>query len=142
MKFRADPPVRIALTSGHTAIVDSEWRELPPVFHSEALASCECDQERTKAEHVELKSSDEAKGRPNTHDDVIRQAIELMIAREGEPEFENDFTADNLPNTKIVSSLGGMTFRKEDVLRVYRAMQDEAAALEAAAGNPTDTTEG
>jgi hypothetical protein len=123
VKFRANPSVRLALTSGHAAIVGPEWRELPAMFHQAALgAGCECDKEQFKAVHAEPQSTPEAAARPTSHDDVYRKALTTMLER----EEEGDFNRDGLPNTNVVSKLCGMSARKEDVLRVFRAMQAEA----------------
>ena len=128
MQFRHPSGVRVASTTGHAAVIGPEWRELPPILHADALAAgCECDQSTFKAEKVEPQSSPEASARPNSHDDVIRQALALMIERKGDPECESDFNGDGTPNAKVVSKLSSLNCRKEDVMRVYRAMQAEAA---------------
>ena len=128
MQFRHPTGVRVESTSGHVANVGPEWRELPPVLQADALAKgCECDQTTFKAEKVELKSSPEAAARPADHDAVIREALELMLARKGDADFEGDFTADNSPNAKVVGKLAGLNARKEDVMRVFRAMQAEVS---------------
>lgn len=128
MQFRHPIGVRLASTSGHTAIVGPEFRDLPPVLHADAMAAgCECSDTKIDPK-ASVQSSAEAKARPTNHDDVIREALELMLKR-GE---DGDFNRDNLPNTNVVSKLAGMSIRKEDALRVFRAMQAEAAADEKA----------
>ncbi len=128
MQFRHPSGVRVASTSGHCAVIGPEWRDLPPFLHADALAAgCECNQGTFKAEKVEPQSSPEAAARPTNHDDVIRQALELMLARKGDPDCTGDFTADNTPNAKVVGKLASMNVRKEDVMRVFRDMQAEAA---------------
>lgn len=125
MKFRSlDVDIRIALTSGHVAIIGSEWCELPLMFHKLAIAQgAEFNKESGKLEKEP--APDNSHSPPVTHDQVIRTAIERMIGR----EEDGDFTADNNPNTNIVSDLAGMRCRKEDVMRVYREMLAEAAEL-------------
>ena len=128
MKFRHPSGVRVASTSGHAAIIGPDWRELSPILHAEALAAgCECDQTQFKAEKVEPQSTPEAAARPIDHDHVIREALELMLSRKGDPECAGDFTADGTPNAKVVAKLSSLNVRKEDVMRVFRAMQNEAA---------------
>lgn len=125
MKFRSNHDVRLALTSGHCAVVGPEWRELPEILHQAALgAGVECDAERVQARKVEPESTEQAKARPTDHDAVYRVALATMLER----NEDGDFNRDNLPNTNVVSKLGGISARKEDVLRVFRAMQAEAGA--------------
>lgn len=128
MRFRSlRHPIRISLTDGgHTAVIDTDWRELDKIFHGPALAAgAECDADHIQVEDVDIKDSAEAAGRPASHDDVIRSAIEVMLKR----NEDGDFTADDLPNTNVVNNVSAMKFKKEDVLRVFRAMQAEAAEL-------------
>lgn len=126
MKFRSNNgPVRVASISGHIAIVDKEWRELPEVLHREALArGCECDQGRFRAEEGRIESSDAAKTAITSHDEAIRTALTTMLSR----KEDGDFNGDGLPNTNVVSKLAGLAVKKVDALRVFRAMQAEAGA--------------
>lgn len=127
MKFRSpnSEPIRLSTTSGHAAIVTSEWRELPEILHLVALSSgCECDQERMSAHPVEVKSGPDAMNRVVDADGEYRKALTVLIER----NEEGDFTGANLPNINAVSKLCGFSARKEDVYRVFRAMSDEAAA--------------
>lgn len=128
MKFRSPTGVDIRvgpLLSGHSAIVGRDWQSLPEILHHAALsAGCECDKERFTARQVEPESTPEAAARPASHDDVYRRALATMLER----NEEGDFTADNLPNINRVSQVAGIKAKKEDVLRVFRAMQAEAGA--------------
>lgn len=138
MKFRAPTaePVHIALLSGHSAIVGPEWRELPPIFHAEALARrCEVDKGGVIApKDVPVQPSDEAQNQVADVDQHYRKAIEQMLER----SEEGDFTNDDLPNINVVSSLCGFRAVKEDVLRVFRDMVAEAQAEKAAATHKAD----
>lgn len=125
MKFRSPTGanLRIAIDTGHCAIIGADWRELPEILHLAALsAGCECDQERMSARKVEPESTREAAARPATHDDVYRRALATMLER----SEDGDFKADGSPNLNVVSKVAGMSARKEDVLRVFRAMKAEA----------------
>ena len=127
MLFRSpsNDPIHISTLSGHAAVIGPEWRELPEFLHHAALAAgAECDQERVVARKVEPASAPDAMAREADYDDVYRTALAKMIER----NEDGDFTADGLPNTNIVSKLCGLSARKNDVLRVYRAMQAEAGA--------------
>lgn len=133
MKFRAptDEAVHIALLSGHSAIVTREWRELDPIFQAEALARrCEVDKGGVIApKDVPVKAGDSAQNQVADVDQHYRNAIEQMLERND----DGDFTNDELPNIKVVSSLVGFRAVKEDVLRVFRDMVAEAQAEKAAA---------
>lgn len=129
MKFRAptDVPVHLALLSGHAAIVTREWRELPPIFHAEALGKrCECDKRVLAPKEVSVQSGPEAQNQVADIDQHYRNAITTMLER----NQEGDFTNDNLPNINVVSSICGFRAEKSDVMRVYRAMLAEAQAAE------------
>lgn len=131
MLFRSptNKPIRIALTSGHTATVGPEWRELPVLFHHHAMTSgCERSDNSVVPELTEVEPGPDAMNRVVDHDTAYRNALTAMIER----DEEGDFTRDSLPNTNAVSKLCGFSARKEDVLRVFRAMKDEALAEPAA----------
>ena len=124
MLFRhPNKEVRIASTAGgHVAIVDTEWSWVHPVLHAEAMAAgCECDEAKI-VPNVKPQSSAEAAARPVDSDQVIREALQVMLVR----DEDGDFTADKNPNTNVVSKIGGMSFRKVDVMRVFNAMTDDA----------------
>lgn len=128
MLFRAptEEPVRLALLSGHVAIVhrDNEgdhapWRALPPHFHQEALArGCECDTQIARADASPIQAGPDAMNQSAGYDDSYRAALVLMIER----SEEGDFTKDKLPNISAVTKICGFTAKKEDVLRVWRVM--------------------
>lgn len=125
MLFRANPDVRVALTSGHTVVISDEWREIPAMFHSEAIAlGAEFDKSSGKIVSAKIESSEEANNRPDSEDDVIRTAINIMVNRE-DPD---DFTVDGNPKVPVVSKVAGMIVTKVDVMRVFREMQAEAEA--------------
>lgn len=124
MKFRSPgaTPIRVALTSGHTAMVGPEWQELPSVFHYEAVR-CGCHQEGQPEPPAQaaVENAPGAMNQVTDYDAAYRQALTTMLER----EEDKDFTSAGLPNTNTVSQLCGFSARKEDVLRVYRAMVDE-----------------
>lgn len=130
MKFRSptDEPVHLALLSGHSAIVYREWRELPEIFHDEALARrCECDKRVTAPKGARVLNSAEAINQSPDVDTLYRQALTTMLER----DVEGDFNGDGQPAVKVVSELAGFAATKEDMLRVFRAMEAEAAAASA-----------
>ncbi len=127
MKFRAptDEPIHLALLSGHSAIVTRAWRELPDIFHDEALARrCECDKRVTAPKGAKVQNGPNAINQTPDVDDLYREALAKMLVR----EVEGDFNGDGQPSIEAVSELAGFVATKEDVLRVFRAMEAEAAA--------------
>lgn len=123
MYFRSHTgqPIRLALLSGHVTIVGPEWRELSQIFHQAAFQAG-CERSDQPPPPAQLKRDD---GRSmGDHDAAYRAALVTMLSR----NEEGDFTRDSLPNTNTVSGLCGFSARKEDVLRVFREMKEEAQA--------------
>ena len=94
MKFRSpnETPIRVALTSGHAAVIGHEWRELPEIFHRDALAQgAQCD-----ATHIDnpeppsINGGEQANGGQPSEDDAYREAILLMIERDEEGDPRQD----------------------------------------------------
>ncbi|MDE2382550.1 MAG: hypothetical protein KGL71_10125 [Xanthomonadaceae bacterium] len=130
MQFRSPngDPIPVSNTLGHSAIVTGEWQTLPEILHRAAMAAgCECDQTRVTTVAPKAESAKDAPKRPANETEVIREAIELMLARRDDPDFSSDFTADQTPNAKIVAKLCGMNVSKEAVMNVFVAMQNEAS---------------
>ena len=130
MQFRSPNGNQIHVSNvlGHSAVVTDEWQTLPEVLHRDAMAAgCECDQSRVATCAPKAESAPDAPKRPANETEVIREAIELMLARKDDPDFRGDFTADQTPNAKVVAKLCGMNVSKEAVMNVFVAMQHEAA---------------
>ena len=130
MQFRSPhgDPIHVSNVFGHSAVVTAEWQALPEVLHRDAMAAgCECDQSRVATSQPKAESAPDAPKRPANETEVIREAIELMLARKDDPDFRGDFTADQTPNAKVVAKLCGMNVSKEAVMNVFVAMQNEAA---------------
>lgn len=143
MKFRCpnNTPIRVASTSGHVAIVGTEFRELPPSLHAEALAKgCICDQQVVQA----VDPTRDPYGPPAANAmqtggerALIKAALKQMlldraenphVPREGELE-DPRFTPDNLPRVEYVSQLTGITADKGDVLAMWHELQLEAQVV-------------
>lgn len=129
MQFRSPSgEIRVSNVFGHSAVVGAEWIELPEILHRDAMAAgCECDQSRVATAAPKAESAPDAPKRPANETEVIREAVELMLARRGDPDFRGDFTADQTPNAKVVAKLCGMNVSKEAVMNVFVAMQNEVA---------------
>ena len=125
MQYRHPVGARLALTSGHVAIVGPDWRELDEMFHAAALtARCEINQALIPAiaDVPPPAPSPQAEVAVDS-DSVIRRALETMIERNG----KDDFTGTNLPNIKTLEKLAGIQVNKGEVYAIYRDMQAEAA---------------
>lgn len=131
MQFRSptDQPIRVSNVFGHSAIVTSEWQTLPEILHRDAMAAgCECDQNRVVTSAPKAETAPDAPKRPGNEAEIIREALELMLARKDDPDFKGDFTGDNTPNAKAVGKLCGFSVSKEAVMNVFVAMKNEAGA--------------
>lgn len=138
MKFRHHAGVRLALLSGHTAVIGTEWRPLHPRFHQEALSKgCQCDQTVIPDRpEVNVQSSPAA---VTVLDEkvAIRKAIITMAGR----KEEGDFTSAGNPNLNALAKLTGFRVDKESMVEVWRELQEEAksagdAGDEAESGEP------
>lgn len=125
MKFRHNKPTRLALLSGHVAVVDQEWRTLDERFHQAALnAGCQCDQTviPDRPEIAGTRSSEA--DTPLDEKVAIRKAIITMAGR----KEEGDFTSAGNPNLNALAKLTGFRVDKESMLEVWKELQDEAKA--------------
>jgi hypothetical protein len=105
MQFKApgDKPVHIALVTGHTALVGTEFGELDARFHREAIAQG-CIPFGTAAEEPA------AKGATFDRRQVILDAINAML----DGSDENDFTADGKPNVAKLSARVGFNVDRSE----------------------------
>ena len=129
MRFRS-PSGDIAVSNvfGHSAIVGADWIELPEVLHRDALAAgCECEQNHVVTKAPKAETSPDAPKRVLDEAQVIRETLELMVVR----NEQGDFLGDGTPNAKAVAKLAGLNVRKEAVMNVWVAMQNEANASDA-----------
>lgn len=119
LMFRSstDKPVRVALLTGHVAVIGPEERELEPRFHAGALAAgCITNEMQTLPGKDEL-----AEPKPDaSDDDLIRGALEAML----EGNEPGHFTASGHPDLRAVRKLGGKNFSKDAILSVWSAMND------------------
>jgi len=124
MQFRSPSgEIRVSNIFGHSAIVGEEFVPLPEVLHRDAMAAgCICEQNVVETTAPVAKTAADAPKQVVDEATVIREVLEVMLVR-GE---DGDFTADGTPNAKVVSKLAGMNVRKEAVMAVFIAMQNEA----------------
>lgn len=128
MQFRAPSgEIRVSNIYGHSAIVGTEWMALPEILHRDAMAAgCICEQSVIETKAPAPETAADAPKRVVDEATVIREVLEVMLVR----NEDGDFTADGTPNAKVVSKLAGMNVRKEAVMAVFVAMNNEATKPE------------
>lgn len=127
MKFRSptDNPIRVALLSGHTAIIGREWRELDPIFHRDALAlGAQADATEIQNPSVKVAASEAGLAKVTDAESEIRKALIAMLERDQEGDF---VASTGLPNLKALEKEVGFRPDKEQVYALYREMTAEAA---------------
>lgn len=138
MKFRHHAGVRLALLSGHIAVVGKEWRPLHARFHQEALSKgCQCDQTIIPDRpEINVQSSSDAVS-PLDEKVAIRKAIITMAGR----KEEGDFTSAGNPNLNALAKLTGFRVDKESMSEVWKELQDEAKAAGGDVGSDDEQPE-
>lgn len=135
MRFRSDTPVRVVSENGvHSAIIGTEFQELPVTLHQVALQTTgvEFDKTSGKVKEVAQQAADPNAFNQTGEDGVIRKAIEgLLTANKDE-----DFTSEGRPRVDSINLATGANHTKDDVSRVWDLMAAEAAAAKAAAEEP------
>jgi hypothetical protein len=105
MRFKAPgtAPVFLSLTSGNTAVVGTDYTELEPMFHREAIAAgCLPFGVEAPAPVVAEPSFDRRK--------VILDAINEML----DGAVEGDFTGDGKPDVRKLSAKVGFTVDRNE----------------------------
>lgn len=126
MRFRSPTPlpIKVDLLSGHTAIVSEEWRELPPIFHKEAIAlGCLTDNMSQEGVNATIERAAPAFDRLQ----VIKEAIIEMLKDGG----EQNFTGAGLPDLRILGSKVGFRVDKAEMMSVWAELEKSAGADEA-----------
>lgn len=124
MQFRSPRgDIPVSNIFGHSVIVGEEWTTVPEVLHRDAMAAgCICEQNVVETKAPVAETAADAPKRVVDEATVIHEVLEVMLVR----NEDGDFTADETPNAKVVSKLAGMNVRKEAVMAVWIAMQNEA----------------
>lgn len=124
MQFRSPRgDIPVSNIFGHSVIVGEEWTTVPEVLHRDAMAAgCICEQNVVETKAPVAETAADAPKRVVDEATVIREVLEVMLVR----NEDGDFTADETPNAKVVSKLADMNVRKEAVMAVWIAMQNEA----------------
>jgi hypothetical protein len=117
MKFRSpgDTPVYISLLSGHTALIGSEFRDLPPLLHRKALeAGCLTDNMDEETINARIES---ARPSEDNQEILIARINEMMTAPD-----EGYFTGAGMPNLKVLSRLAGWSVSREEMMQAVQAI--------------------
>lgn len=117
-KFRSrdGSTVRLAMTSGHVALVGKEFRELPQMYWSDAYAKgCISDDMSAEAQGSDTGNSEAA-----TRKAAITQAIEKMHSE----KKDGDFTTQGVPQVSRISELVGFTITAAERDAVWEDMID------------------
>jgi hypothetical protein len=126
MQFRSptSEPIRLALLSGHIAVIGQDWRELPEIFHSHAVkAGAERNDGKGPPPIMRpVRAGEDAIRGSIDYDTAYRDALKTMVTRSA----AGDFTGASQPNIKVVSKLVGFSANREEVYRVFKAMKAEA----------------
>lgn len=127
MQFRSPTgePIRVCLLSGHAALIGPEWRDLPEIFHREALAQgAQCDATRIENVTVTVQAGEGAQVPATNEDDDYRNAIILMLERKQPGDF---VASTGLPNLKSLQKVVGFNVDKEKAYAVFHELTAEAA---------------
>lgn len=124
LKFRspADEPVHVAVLSGHAALVGPDWRELPPILHRQAIADG-CITDNMPAETIA--AALESATPPFSQESAIQNGIIKMLDADNPGE---NFTRAGLPNLNVLSHTVGFNVDREQVQKVWAAMEQSSAA--------------
>lgn len=124
-RFRSphEKEVRVALTSGHVAIIGTEWKPLHPRFHSEAYAN-RCVSE-DMLESREYEKNRDAQGRSKRYE-AERKAAKTAIYDMLEKNRVEDFNkSDGKPKTNVLNQLSGLQFNNAERDVVWQEVLDE-----------------
>ena len=114
-------PIRVALITGHTTIIETTPTEVQAIFQSEARRLG-----AVFAKEGEVAAKVEAPAAPNASNEEaerIKAALILMLER----NEDGDFTAAGQPNLRVVRELAGFNAERDDVYNVFAALKDEVA---------------
>lgn len=122
LKFSSptDEPVFVALTTGHTAVVEPGGTMLDPIFHREAIArGCVADGIPGR----------EHQGEPTPgRRDLIKTALKAMM----EGEDPDDFLGNGMPAKGKLDERLGFKSERHEVDSIFAELNAEAEAEESA----------
>lgn len=115
MRFKSpgDEPIQVSLTSGHTAIIGTEFDELPAIFHRQAIAL------GAVPEGAEIHEQDETGGFDRKQ--VIADAMRSML----DGNKAGDFTPDGKPDSGRLSAVVGFAVPRDERDAIWTKIADE-----------------
>lgn len=115
MKFRSptDTPVYMALTNGHTCVVGPDLTEVPDMFRRKAIAEGCLAEGETAAQAEAVQATRKI--------DLIRNAMQRMIADAEESDFNND----GKPDLRKLSKRAGFEVSRDERDEAWQDMADD-----------------
>jgi hypothetical protein len=114
MRFRSDTgkPVQLSLTSGHTAVVGTEFTELPAMFQRLAIAEGLIPEGTQAADAAPKPGPSKA--------DLIQSAMKKML----DLNSPDAFTTDGKPDVRKLSDVAGFTVSREERDANWKSLAD------------------
>ena len=109
MKFKSpsDEPMHIALTSGHSIVIEPDGTEVPAIFQKEAVARGAFPVGIDEAAPLAGQSFDRAK--------VIKDAMNQML----DGDDEENFTKDGKPDLRKLNALVGFSVPRSEADKLF-----------------------
>lgn len=122
IKFRSptEKPVHVALLSGHAATIGPEWRELPKILHKAAIGEGAITSNMTQEA---IDAAVEGASGALDQDVAVKNALVAMLE---ETDETDNFTESGIPNIDVLSTRCGFNVERAQMLRVWKALQDES----------------
>jgi len=122
MRSTTGQEIYIALTSGNSVVIGTDYREVPKEFRREALMlvgeSIEIEGIKTEDINHEPKPADNP-------EKYLVETIKKMIEESKTDEKTSNFTASGLPNLNTLRSKAGYNVNKEEMLVAWYLIQKE-----------------
>lgn len=117
MKFKSpsEEPMHIALTSGHSIVIDPEGTEVPAIFQKEAIARGALPVGIEDAKPLEGQTFDRAQ--------VIKDAINQML----DSADEESFTNDGKPDLRKLRGIVGFGVSREEADKLFAEVTADKA---------------
>jgi hypothetical protein len=109
MKFKSpsDEPMHIALTSGHSIVIEPDGTEVPAIFQKEAVAR--------GAYPVGLDDAAPLAGQTFDRAQVIKDAMNKML----DGSEEDNFTKDGKPDLRKLNALVGFSVARSEADKLF-----------------------
>lgn len=117
MKFKSpsEEPMHIALTSGHSIVIEPEGTEVPAIFQKEAIAR--------GAFPVGIEDAKPLEGQTFDRAQVIKDAINQML----DSADEESFTNDGKPDLRKLRGIVGFGVSREEADKLFAEVTADKA---------------